>query len=472
MIAAWRRGGTVDNVFVPTFMALGAFPAFFTALLALYFLGLKAGWFPIQHAYDTGLSPGFNWTFLSSAFRHGQLPILVIVAAYAGGWVLNMRTVMINTISEDYVALAQAKGLSDRRVMTRYAGPQRDPAAAERIRGAVRERRRRPRLRRVHLQLSRRRLHAAAGGARQRLRARAGAARRPLGVRDHREPPDGHPQPDPRPAPPYELMSQLDPTVEISLAAAPKRISSRLRVPGWAVLLLQNRKSRLGPGHARVRRDHRADRAADLGRRPERLRPARGPAGAVVESPVRNDGPGKRHLLAGRARRTPLAAARRGGRRARDRYRRGPRYHGRLLRRRRRRGHQLPDQRLPDDPGDPAADRHRRLPAHARNGRDDRRPRARALGVRGADPARPGSAAEEPRLRPRGEGVGRVGAPHRVRRADAEHDQPHRRRFRARLLHRTAHRRRARVPRARRHVEDELGRDALLGADELDGAAG
>jgi peptide/nickel transport system permease protein len=41
-------------------------------------------------------------------------------------------------------------------------------------------------------------------------------------------------------------MSQLDPTVEISLAAAPRRISNRVRVPGWLVLLLRNPKSRLG----------------------------------------------------------------------------------------------------------------------------------------------------------------------------------------------------------------------------------
>jgi peptide/nickel transport system permease protein len=122
MVAAWRRGGAVDSVLVPTFMALGAFPAFFTALLGLYFFGLKLHWFPIQHAYDNGLSPGLNWTFLSSAFRHAELPILVVVLAYAGGWVLNMRTVMINTIGEDYVTLAHAKGLRDRRVMTRYAG--------------------------------------------------------------------------------------------------------------------------------------------------------------------------------------------------------------------------------------------------------------------------------------------------------------------------------------------------------------
>src|ERR1051326_946550 len=82
MVAAWRRGGAVDNVLVSTFMAVGAFPAFFTALICMYFFGLKLGWFPIQHAYDTGLTPGFNWTFLSSAFRHAQLPMIVIVAAY------------------------------------------------------------------------------------------------------------------------------------------------------------------------------------------------------------------------------------------------------------------------------------------------------------------------------------------------------------------------------------------------------
>jgi peptide/nickel transport system permease protein len=122
MVAAWRRGGGIDTVFVPVFMALGAFPAYFTGLLIVYFFGLKLGWFPIQHAYDNDVIPGWNWTFISSAFRHAQLPILVIVIAFTSGWVLNMRTVMINTIGEDYVAMAQAKGLKDRRVMTRYAG--------------------------------------------------------------------------------------------------------------------------------------------------------------------------------------------------------------------------------------------------------------------------------------------------------------------------------------------------------------
>jgi len=122
MVAAWRRGGLVDKFAVPSLLVLAAFPAFFTSLIAVYFLGLRLGWFPIQHAYDSGVVPAWNWTFISSALRHAELPMIVIVLVFAGGWALNMRTVMINTIGEDYVAMAHAKGLRDRRVMTRYAG--------------------------------------------------------------------------------------------------------------------------------------------------------------------------------------------------------------------------------------------------------------------------------------------------------------------------------------------------------------
>src|SRR5438067_6322184 len=122
MVAAWRRGGIVDNTLTPALMSLASFPAFFTSLVAVYFLGLKAGWFPIQHAYASDDTPGWNWHFLSDAFRHAQLPLLIIIAVFAGGWLLGMRNVMINTVEEDYVAMAHAKGLRDSRVMTMYAG--------------------------------------------------------------------------------------------------------------------------------------------------------------------------------------------------------------------------------------------------------------------------------------------------------------------------------------------------------------
>ena len=40
-------------------MALQSFPAFFLSLVAVYFLGLKLGWFPIQHAYSNDTNPGY-----------------------------------------------------------------------------------------------------------------------------------------------------------------------------------------------------------------------------------------------------------------------------------------------------------------------------------------------------------------------------------------------------------------------------
>ena len=41
-------------------------------------------------------------------------------------------------------------------------------------------------------------------------------------------------------------MSQLDPTLDLRLAAPPRRVAGRVRVPGWLLLVLQNRKSCTG----------------------------------------------------------------------------------------------------------------------------------------------------------------------------------------------------------------------------------
>ena len=46
---------------------------------------------------------------------------LSIVLATLGGWMLSMRNTMISVLGEDYITLAQAKGLSSRQVMLRYA---------------------------------------------------------------------------------------------------------------------------------------------------------------------------------------------------------------------------------------------------------------------------------------------------------------------------------------------------------------
>ena len=50
-----------------------------------------------------------------------MLPALTIVVSALGAWLLGMRNMMINTLGEDYVTIAKAKGLSNRRVIFGYA---------------------------------------------------------------------------------------------------------------------------------------------------------------------------------------------------------------------------------------------------------------------------------------------------------------------------------------------------------------
>jgi peptide/nickel transport system permease protein len=53
--------------------------------------------------------------------KHAVLPGLSLVIVTAGLWVYSMRNNMVTTISEDYVKMGRAKGLTDRRVMFDYA---------------------------------------------------------------------------------------------------------------------------------------------------------------------------------------------------------------------------------------------------------------------------------------------------------------------------------------------------------------
>jgi len=121
ILTAWRRGGWLDRS-LPAFTFLQATPYFFLALVAIQLFAVTWGLFPFGQGYDLGQSPGWNWSFISSAIDHSILPALTIVLTSMAGWMLQMRNVMITTIAEDYVLVAQAKGLSPRRVMFTYAG--------------------------------------------------------------------------------------------------------------------------------------------------------------------------------------------------------------------------------------------------------------------------------------------------------------------------------------------------------------
>jgi peptide/nickel transport system permease protein len=120
IIAGWRHGGWLDRV-LPGLMFFQAIPYFFLALILLDLLAITVHAFPLGQGYAGGLIPGWHWGFIGSAIYHSILPAFTIVITSVAGWMLQMRNVMITTIGEDYVLAAQAKGLSNRRVVLTYA---------------------------------------------------------------------------------------------------------------------------------------------------------------------------------------------------------------------------------------------------------------------------------------------------------------------------------------------------------------
>lgn len=122
IVAAWRRGKIADSYLLPTLSLLGAFPYFFIAMLSLYIFALGLGWFPLNYASNINIPQDWGSTeFLLSVIHHAILPATTIVITSMGGWMLGMRNNMIGVLSQDFIVMAQAKGLRDRRIMITYA---------------------------------------------------------------------------------------------------------------------------------------------------------------------------------------------------------------------------------------------------------------------------------------------------------------------------------------------------------------
>ena len=121
VLAAWKRGTWLDTLPTVGGTFASAFPYFWTALLLLCFLGYVAGWFPTSGAYGRGTTPEFSAAFLLDAVYHAILPATTILITSLGGWILGMRSTMINTLGDDYVTFAEANGLKTRTVAIRYA---------------------------------------------------------------------------------------------------------------------------------------------------------------------------------------------------------------------------------------------------------------------------------------------------------------------------------------------------------------
>ena len=120
VIMAWKRGTWLDGV-LPAATFMHAVPYFWVALALVFVFGVTLQWFPVSRAYGLDVTPGMNAEFVQSVLYHAALPAITIVVASMADRILGMRNVMVTTLGEDYVVMAEAKGLTSRRVMWAYA---------------------------------------------------------------------------------------------------------------------------------------------------------------------------------------------------------------------------------------------------------------------------------------------------------------------------------------------------------------
>lgn len=103
-----------------TLMMLGfltvSIPGFFLALVLIYFFSLKLGWFPPTGMYTVGQERDFL-----DSLQHIILPATVLGLAQAAPIIRFTRASLLDTINQDYVNVARAKGLRENAIIGRHA---------------------------------------------------------------------------------------------------------------------------------------------------------------------------------------------------------------------------------------------------------------------------------------------------------------------------------------------------------------
>ncbi len=114
VLAAWKAGTWTDRL-IMLFAVLGfSVPVFVIAYALMWVFSLQLGWFPVQ-GYKS-IFDGFG-PFLHSI----ALPTVALGVIYVALMARITRASMLETLQEDYIRTARAKGVDNRAVLIRHA---------------------------------------------------------------------------------------------------------------------------------------------------------------------------------------------------------------------------------------------------------------------------------------------------------------------------------------------------------------
>jgi len=121
--SGWKRGGPVDYFGNGLSLILYSMPYFLIGMLLLLVFATTLGWFPTSGMFTIGATYASPIDKLADFCRHLVLPVATVALGLVGQYSILMRSSIVDTLSEDYVSTARAKGLTERRILRTHALP-------------------------------------------------------------------------------------------------------------------------------------------------------------------------------------------------------------------------------------------------------------------------------------------------------------------------------------------------------------
>ena len=120
-VLGWPGAPHRLRMLTPLLMPLMGIPYYLLGLILVFLFSFTWPIFPPGGGYSMATNVELSPAFVIDVIHHGTLPAISIVLASAGFWTITMRAMMITNLDDDYMILAEAKGLAPMRIFFRYA---------------------------------------------------------------------------------------------------------------------------------------------------------------------------------------------------------------------------------------------------------------------------------------------------------------------------------------------------------------
>jgi peptide/nickel transport system permease protein len=120
-LLAWpATPSVISKGLIPFFVLFSAIPYYLLGLILLFLFSLTFPIFPGGGGHGIFTEMSFSWKAIKDVIYHATLPALSIIIASVAFWGLGMRGMMVSIQGEDFMTLAEAKGLSKARIFFSY----------------------------------------------------------------------------------------------------------------------------------------------------------------------------------------------------------------------------------------------------------------------------------------------------------------------------------------------------------------